>query len=89
MPCTLPLVGGGSPDKAAALARLLPSCLAGAALLCLLLLASRRTVVDSGLVSAVAQGFPALKPKSAVALSLVPSVLCGTVPPTRSPRQTI
>ncbi|KAL4429166.1 hypothetical protein ABPG77_010145 [Micractinium sp. CCAP 211/92] len=49
MPCTLPVVGGGSPDKAAALARLLPSCLAGAALLCLLLLASRRTVVDSGL----------------------------------------
>ncbi|KAL4443432.1 hypothetical protein ABPG75_011169 [Micractinium tetrahymenae] len=48
MPCTLPL-GSGLQDKAAALARLLPSCLAGVALLCLVLLASRRSAIDPGL----------------------------------------
>ena len=47
MPCMLPLTGAGLRDKAAALARLLPSCLAAAALLCLVLLASRRTALEA------------------------------------------
>lgn len=45
MPCALPLSCGGPPEKAA-LARWLPSCLAGVALLCLLLLASRRAAIS-------------------------------------------
>lgn len=55
MPCTLPLTGGGLNDKAAAWARLLPSCLAAAALLCLVLLANRRASIDPGVVSAAAR----------------------------------
>lgn len=56
MPCALPLSCGGPPEKAA-LARWLPSCLAGVALLCLLLLASRRAAISPAMVG-IAAGNP-------------------------------